>query len=286
LTIWSYERSDQVICSVDDITWFDRALLSGNDTQMHRSPRCAGVFQVGGQWKLFNHDPTYKVYVTSFPDDRVPTIQEVRSNAYHVMPVALPEYVPRLLTLQGGMWHVGIGRWMLRLCVSVSPPRPEASTPGDRDISTLKGGKITPPSGRPAYSAAVALPDAVAKVGKYLEQNAVARMAIAYYYREFIRNRYERYNGSPIDPQAVPMLDVAIALDLNSEGSVSEFKRELQRRIWGHGGRHQRDLAEFLLNNQLITLADLTRAEALVLQRDRLGLAAETRSRLQYKRRT
>jgi hypothetical protein len=274
-----------VICSEDDITWFDRALLSKDDTQMHRSPRCAGVFQVGGEWKLFSHDPTYKVYLTSFPDDRVPTIQEVRSHACHVMPVALPEYVPRQLTLERGKWHVGIGRWVLRLCVSPSPPQPGASALADRDVSTVKGSKITWPSGRPRQSAAAALPSAMAKVRKYFEQNAVARMAIAYYYREFIRNRYERDNGPPIDPQAVPMLDVAVALDLNGEGSVSEFKRELQRRIWGQGGRHQRDLAEFLLNNQLITLADLTRAEALVMQRDRLGLTAETRRRLQYKRR-
>jgi hypothetical protein len=53
-------------------------------------------------------------------------------------------------------------------------------------------------------------------------------MAVAYYYQEFILGT--------VGPQEVPMIEVAIALDLKSEGTVSDYKKELQRRIWGSSG--------------------------------------------------
>ena len=64
------------------------------------------------------------------------------------------------------------------------------------------------------------------------------------------------------------MMDVVVALDLSGEGAVSDYKKLLQGLIWKEAG-HQRELAEFLLRNQLLTLADLNQARKLAADNER-----------------
>src|ERR1035441_4628399 len=85
-----------------------------------------------------------------------------------------------------------------------------------------------------------------------------------------------------VPPKAVPMTDVAIALDLSGEGAVSDYKKELQRRIWNERG-HQRELPEFLLANGLISQADLDRAKKLAVVNERTGKSETARKRLRYR---
>jgi hypothetical protein len=99
-------------------------------------------------------------------------------------------------------------------------------------------------------------------------------MAMAFYYQQFILGA--------VAPQEVPMVEVAIALDLNGEGTVSDYKKELQRRIWNEQ-RHQRDLAEFLLANGLISAADLDRANQAAIANERNGRSQTARERLRYR---
>lgn len=94
--------------------------------------------------------------------------------------------------------------------------------------------------------------DAVARVRAYFDTHGLVHMAMAYYYGEFIR-------GEPV-PRAVPMLEVAVALNLNSSTTIADYKKELQRLIWGEPSGHQRELAEFLLNSELLDHAALNRA--------------------------
>ena len=68
----------------------------------------------------------------------------------------------------------------------------------------------------------------MAHVRGYFERNATARMAMAYYYQEFILGLAA--------PQPVPMMDVVIALDLSGEGAVSDYKKLLQGFIWKERG--------------------------------------------------
>ena len=84
----------------------------------------------------------------------------------------------------------------------------------------------------------------MAHVRAYFERNGTARMALAYYYQEYILGLAA--------PQPVPMTDVAIALDLSGEGAISDYKKMLQGFIWAERG-HPRQLAEFLLANGLLT---------------------------------
>ena len=44
LMLWSAAHGGWVACAPDEITWLDRAVLSGNeDVTLHRAPRCAGL---------------------------------------------------------------------------------------------------------------------------------------------------------------------------------------------------------------------------------------------------
>ena len=117
-------------------------------------------------------------------------------------------------------------------------------------------------------------PDAVPDVRAYLERKGEARMAMAYYYQNFIKGA--------VAAQAIPMIEVAIALDLTGEGAVSDYKKELQRLIWREQG-HARELAEFLLANGLITKADLDLAEKVAAANEASGKAESARDRLRYR---
>jgi hypothetical protein len=115
----------------------------------------------------------------------------------------------------------------------------------------------------------------VSKVDAYFKRNGVARMALAYYYRDYILGA--------VAPQTTAMMDVAIALDLSSEGSVGEFKKELQRRIWNEQ-HHQRQLAQFLLANGFIGRPDLERALRVAAANEASGRTKVARERLNYRR--
>ena len=120
-----------------------------------------------------------------------------------------------------------------------------------RDPASAPRGKEQPPTqeeGSRTVGSAVRRrphrPEAAADVRAYFDRNGTARMAMAFLYQEYIL-------GLPA-PQPVPMIDVAIAFDLSGEGTVSDYKKLLQDLIWNERG-HQRDLAEFLLANGLLT---------------------------------
>jgi hypothetical protein len=93
-------------------------------------------------------------------------------------------------------------------------------------------------------------------------------------YQEFIL-------GLPA-PQPVPMTDVVIALDLTGEGAISDYKKLLQGFIWEERG-HQRELAEFLLSNGLLTHTDLKLAREMALANERSGRSELARARLRYR---
>lgn len=89
-------------------------------------------------------------------------------------------------------------------------------------------------------------------------------------------------NGSLLAPNAVE-------LRMNPEdieslaGTVGEFKKELQRRIWNEQ-HHQRQLAQFLLANGLIGRPDLERAIRLAAANEASGRTKVARERLNYRR--
>lgn len=276
LVIWSARQREWLDCPPGEITWLDRTLLSaGKDPTLHRSPRCAGFRYVHYRWELFSRDTTHKVYLAPFAAESAVDYRAVQATARHVLPMAPAAYETLPVRLEDGSWLVSVGKWVLPLSIDVpvdrrdNPTIPHSSdqprTQQERQLeySPAAGGAGKPP-----------LPDAVGKVRAYFDRNDTACMAMAFYYQQFIL-------GS-VAPQEVPMVEVAIALDLNGEGTVSDYKKELQRRIWNEQ-RHQRDLAEFLLANGLISAADLDRANQAAIANERNGRSQTARERLRYR---
>ena len=140
---------------------------------------------------------------------------------------------------------------------------------GDQEAPVTQANEVT----RRGAAAGATRKDAVARVGGYFERNTTARLAMAYYYREYILG----FSA----PQTVPMLDVVIALNLSGEGAVSDYKKLLQGFIWSERG-HARDLTGFLLANGLLTPADLNDARLLAEQNERDGVCETARQRLRY----
>jgi len=274
LFLWSAARGAWAACPPDEVTWLDRSLLSSNkDLTLHRAPRCAGLRYVQHRWELFSRDTTYRVYLAPQPDGGPVTAAAVQRAARHVLPVAPARYEALPVVLEEGSWLVSIGPWVLGLRLEPSR-RPSASPaagtgekqPPTQDVSAgtaAAARRVTPPR-----------PDAVARVRGYLDRSATARLAMAYYYQEYILGRAA--------PQAVPMGDVVIGLDLSGEGAVSDFKKLLQGLIWKERG-HARDLADFLLSNALLTPADLEEARRAVADNERRGVCDAARQRLQYR---
>jgi hypothetical protein len=259
-----------VSCPQDEITWLDRDLLSGNkDVTLHRAPRCAGLRYVHHRWELFSRDTTHRVYLA--PDAPGPGVsaEAVQRAALQVLPVASVRYETLPVVLDEGRWLVSIGAWVLRLAVPASP-RAGAGAPaapdGDEDPTT-RAAQLVRRGGAPGE-------DAVARVRGYFARNATARLAMAYYYQEFILGLAA--------PQTVPMMNVVIALDLSGEGAVSDYKKLLQGLIWNERG-HARDLADFLLGNGLLTPADLDEARRAAADNERNGVCDMARRRLQYR---
>ena len=269
LFIWSSARGEWVSCPPDEITWLDRRLLSGNEDQtLHRAPRCAGFRYVHHRWELFSRDTTYQVYLAPHGGGTLPGAEAVQRAARHILPAAPARYEALPVTLEAGTWLVSVGAWVLRLRLDVpARPRPDpAVLDGTRQVTTQAGTIVR--------RASVPGEDAVARVRGYFERNATARLAMAYYYQEFILGLAA--------PQTVPMTDVVIALDLSGEGAVSDYKKLLQGFIWKERG-HARDLADFLLANGLLTPADLDEARQVAAENERNGVCEIARQRLQYR---
>ena len=114
----------------------------------------------------------------------------------------------------------------------------------------------------------------MARVRAWFDRNSTARLAMAFYYREYIL-------GQPA-PATVPMMDVVVALDLSGEGAISDYKKLLQGLIWNERG-HSRNLAGFLLANGLLTPVDLDEARQLAARNDRNGVTETARQRLAYR---
>jgi hypothetical protein len=284
LFFWSRARSEWVSCPPDEITWLDRALLSDNkDLTLHRAPRCAGLRHVHHRWELFSRDTTYRVYLapgpapapgSALPPGRAfPGAGAVQQAARHVLPVAPARYEAQPVVLEAGAWLVSIGEWVLALRLEAgarqrddpAPPRTDRQ-PATRDGRVRAGASLA--------VAGPSAPDAQARVRAYFERNATARMAMAYYYQEFILGLAA--------PQPVPMMDVVIGLNLSGEGAVSDYKKLLQGFIWKERG-HARDLADFLLSNGLLTPADLDEARKTAAGNERNGVCEMARKRLRYR---
>jgi hypothetical protein len=269
LFLWSQARSEWVSCPPDEITWLDRRMLSGNeDLTLHRAPRCAGLRYVHHRWELFSRDPTYRVYLAPDAAGTPLSAEAVQRTACQVLPVAPARYEALPVVLAEGSWLVSVGTWVLRLRLDVpARPRADLAAPDGDQQQTTRAGTIVRRGGAPAD-------DAVARVRGYFVRNATARLAMAYYYQEFILG--------VAAPQAVPMMNVVIALNLSGEGAVSDYKKLLQGLIWKERG-HARDLADFLLANGLLTPADLDEARQVAADNERSGVCEMARLRLQYR---
>jgi hypothetical protein len=273
LFLWSTARDEWVNCPPDEITWLDRSRLSDNeDLTLHRAPRCAGLRHVQHRWELFSRDATYQVYLAPGTAGAPLSAEAVRRAARHVLPVAPESYEARPVVLDQGLWVVSVAAWVLRLRLDmpaeagVAAPNPD----GDQEAVVTQASEVT----RRGAAAGATRKDAVPRVRGYFERNATARLAMAYYYQEFILGLSA--------PQTVPMLDVVIALNLSGEGAVSDYKKLLQGFIWSERG-HARDLTGFLLANGLLTSADLNEARLLAEQNERDGVCETARQRLRYR---
>jgi hypothetical protein len=270
---WSTACDEWVSCPPDEIIWLDRSKLSDNeDLTLHRAPRCAGLRHVQHRWELFSRDATYQVYLAPDTAGAPLSAEAVRRTARHVLPVAPESYEARPVILDQGLWVVSVADWVLRLRLDmptqagVDAPDPD----GDQEAVTRANEAVR----RRGAAAGATRKDAVARVRGYFERNATARLAIAYYYQEFILG----FSA----PQTVPMLNVVVALNLSGEGAVSDYKKLLQGFIWSERG-HARDLTGFLLANGLLTPADLSEARLLAEQNERNGICEIARRRLRYR---
>jgi hypothetical protein len=276
LFVWASARGEWMSCPPDEITWLDRGLLSGNeDLTLHRAQRCAGLRYVHRRWELFSRDTTYRVYLAPYAGGTSTRDAEaVQRAARHVLPVAPAHYEALPVVLEEGAWLVSVGAWVLPLRLDVpARPRVQPAAPrGDQQPLTQDGNVLANAS--PARRGSPPRQDAVARVRGYFARNATARMAMAYYYEEFILGL-----GAP---QAVPMMDVVVALDLSGEGAISDYKKLLQGLIWKERG-HARDLADFLLSNGLLTPVDLDQARRAAADNERNGVREVARQRLQYR---
>jgi hypothetical protein len=269
LFLWSATHGEWVGCPPDELTWLDRRMLSDDkDVTLHRAPRCAGLRYVHHRWELFSRDTTYRVYLAPDVGGTLPGAEAVQRTAGHVLPVAPARYEALPVTLAEGAWLVSVGKWVLRLRLEAAASaraNPPAPDPGQQ--ATTRAATIV-------RRGAVAGEEAVARVRSYFERNAMARLAMAYYYQEYILGVSA--------PQTVPMMDVVIALDLSGEGAVSDYKKLLQGLIWSERG-HARHLADFLLANGLLTPADLDEARQVAAENERRGVCEIARQRLQYR---
>ena len=216
------------------------------------------------------------MYLAPHEDETPLDHQAVQAAARHVLPVEAPaqHYETLPVVLEQGEWLVSVGTWVLPLRLEAPVRRNDpASAPRGKERAPLKR-RGARPSARPSGAARTGRRRR--RTCTYFDRNGTARMAMAFIYQEYIL-------GLPA-PQPVPMIDVAIAFDLSGEGTVSDYKKLLQDLIWNERG-HQRDLAEFLLANGLLTRLDLDLARKTAMANERSGKTEMTRRRLQYLKR-
>jgi hypothetical protein len=275
LYLWSAGRGEWLACPPDEITWLDRHTLSENtDLTLHRAPRCAGLRYVHHGWELFSRDTTHRVYIAPAADLMAVTAAAVERSARHVLPAAPEHYEAIPFNLGEGTWLVSVGSWVVRLRLEQTRrPHRDDGTTADRQLPPTQDGRI---SARVLHARENSPPreGAVDRVRAFFERNGTARLAMAYYYAEYIIG--------VAAPQTVPMADVAIALDLSNEGAVSDYKKQLQGLIWAERG-HARQLPGFLLSNGLLTLAHLDEARRVAAANERSGICATARERLRYR---
>jgi len=271
LSLLPAKRGEWTSCAHDEITWLDRSLLSGgDDLTLHRAPRCAGLRYVHHGWELFSRDSSHRVYLAPDVPGPLPGAEMVRRTATHVLPMAPEGYDAAPVALEAGCWLVGVGSWVVRLRHEV-PADERAEPAGGDDSEAVTRERQFTRNGRPGEAPGEG---AAVRVRSYFQRNSRARLAMAYYYQEFIL-------GRPA-PQPVPMTAVVIALDLSGEGAVSDYKKLLQGLIWQERG-HARDLAGFLFSNGLLTPADLDEARQAAAANERAGISEQARLRLQYR---
>jgi hypothetical protein len=270
LFVWAAVRGEWTRCPPDEITWLDRGLLSGNeDLTLHRAPRCAGLRFVHHRWELFSRDGTYRVYLAPDPGtDAPPAAEAVQKAAKQVLPVAPAHYEALPVVLEEGAWLVSVAQWVLRLRLefTAEPAVPVAGAPDTQPVT--QDGRVRRRAGD------LPVEDAVARVRAWFDRNSTARLAMAFYYQEYILGLAA--------PHTVPMMDVVVALDLSGEGAISDYKKLLQGLIWNERG-HSRNLAGFLLANGLLTPVDLDEARRLAARNERTGVTETARKRLQYR---
>jgi len=181
LFLWSAALGQWVSCRPDEITWLDRHLLSDDkDLTLHRAPRCAGLRHVHHRWELFSRDMTYRVYLAPESPGTPVRAEAVRRTASHVLPVAPARYEALPVTLPEGSWLVSVGAWVLRLRLDApARTRADPAVPDGDQSPTTQAGTIVRRAGEPGQ-------DAVARVRGYFGRHATARLAMAYYYQEFI----------------------------------------------------------------------------------------------------
>ena len=155
--LWSAARGGWVACPPDEITWLDRAVLSGNeDVTLHRAPRCAGLRCVHYRWELFSRDTTYRVYLAPDTNGAAPDAAAVQRAARHVLPVAPARYEALPVVLEEGAWLVSVASWVLRLRLDAAAPAPAATQPA-RSPRTARSGPAGPPTrGRKRSAGSVA----------------------------------------------------------------------------------------------------------------------------------
>jgi hypothetical protein len=271
LFLWSTPRDEWVSCPPDEIIWLDRSTLSDNaDPTLHRAPRCAGLRHVQHRWELFSRDATYQVYLAPDTAGAPLSAEAVRRTARHVLPAAPESYEARPVVLERGLWAISVAAWVLRVRLDMPAEPSVAVVPPGGGQKTVTVANTLVRRG----AAGATREDAAARVRGYFERNATARLAMAYYYQEFILGVSA--------PQTVPMLDVVVALNLSGEGAVSDYKKLLQGFIWSERG-HARDLTGFLLKNGLLTPADLNEARLLAEKNERDGICETARQRLRYR---
>ena len=271
LFVWAAARGDWTRCPPEEITWLDRGLLSNNeDLTLHRAPRCAGLRYVHHRWELFSRDTSYRTYLAPDPlgDAPAPAADAVRKAATHILPMAPAHYEALPIVLEEGSWLVSVGKWVVRIRLTMAA-EPAVPVPGSSDTQPVtQDGRVLGRSGGPPGE------DAVARVRAWFDRNNTARLAMAFYYQEYVLG--------VAAPQTVPMMDVVVALDLSGEGAISDYKKLLQGLIWNERG-HSRNLASFLLANGLLTPVDLDQARQLAARNERTGVTETARKRLQYR---
>jgi len=254
LIIWSPRRRELLNCPLDETTWLDRSVLSaGDDPTLHRSPRCPGIRYMDHEWGLVSRDPSHEVFVARYVAGSGLRAEVVEKSAHHVLPTALDGFERYPVLLETGVLLISVGKWPLQLFVNVRAYEgADLDTPDmGNGLSTVAGGAFTRdlPGLQHQNSPRE---DAVDRARAYLDRSRYGRLALA------------------------------AALDLAGEAAVSEYKKELQRLIWGENG-HQHELAQFLIAHGLIGRADLDRANQVAADNRREGKVAQARERLRYR---